>query len=180
MGPILARYFSGRILSWSVWSILIIPSGSSMLIRVPVRSRSSPKITLTCKTERNCHCVNWTQAKKMEPRLLGKITTEKMFYSARHAESLKRKRTYGSSLKYYLGAAVTLREHSILLSSSWLRRIKGGSAWIMSSLWRRLSQEFWTTQSCFPPSNQFFSSASIHLLINRWSLLSLLYQEHGY
>lgn len=89
-----------------------------MLIRVPVRSRSSPKITLTCKTERKCHCENWTQAKKMEPRLLGKITTEKMFYSARHAESLKRKRTYGSSLKYYLGAAVTPCEHSILLSSS--------------------------------------------------------------
>ena len=103
MGPILARYFSGRILSWSVWSILIIPSGSSMLIRVPVRSRSSPKITLTCKTEGKCHCVNWAQAKKMEPRLLGKITTEKMFYSTRHAESLKRKRAYRSSLKYYLG-----------------------------------------------------------------------------
>ena len=156
MGPILARYFSGRILSWSVWSILIIPSGSSMLIRVPVRSRSSPKITLTCKTERKCHCENWTQAKKMEPRLLGKITAEKMFYSARHAESLKRKRTYGSSLKYYLGAAVTPCEHSILLSSSWLRRRKGGSAWITSSLWRHRSPEFWTIQSCFPPSNQFF------------------------
>ena len=84
-----------------------------MLIRVPVRSRSSPKITLTCKTERKCHCENWTQAKKMEPRLLGKITTEKMFYSARHAESLKRKRTYGSSLKYYLG----LRSHHASIAS---------------------------------------------------------------
>ena len=156
MGPILARYFSGRILSWSVWSILIIPSGSSMLIRVPVRSRSSPKITLTCKTERKYHCVNWTQAKKMEPRLLKTITTEKMFYSARHAESLKRKRTYGSSLKYYLGAAVTPCKQSILLSSSWLRRRKGASAWITSSLWRRRSPDFWTTQSCFPPPNQFF------------------------
>ena len=55
-----------------------------MLIRVPVRSRSSPKITLTCKTERKCHCVNWTQATKMKPRSLEKIATEKMLYSVRH------------------------------------------------------------------------------------------------
>ena len=93
-----------------------------MLIRVPVRSRSSPKITLTCKTERKCHWVNWTQVKKMEPRLLGKITTEKMFYSARHAESLKRKRTYGSSLKYYLG----LRSHHASIASFCLLLDWGG------------------------------------------------------
>lgn len=46
---ILAKCFRGRIFSWSLRSILIMPSSASMLIRVPVHSRSSPIMTLACR-----------------------------------------------------------------------------------------------------------------------------------
>ena len=52
----------------------------------------------------------------------------------------------------------------------------GGSAWIASRLWNHLSPNYWTSQS----GQTGFSSASIHLLINRWPELSPLYQAHGY
>ena len=48
----LPRSLSGRILSCSVRSILTMPSLSSMLIRVPVLSRSSPLITFTWDTKK--------------------------------------------------------------------------------------------------------------------------------
>ena len=35
----------------------------------------------------------------------------------------------------------------------WVRRRKGGSAWITSNLWGRRSPNFWTGQSCFFLSN---------------------------
>ena len=47
-------------------------------------------------------------------------------------------------------------EQSLLLSFPLLRRRKGGSARIASTLWSRRSPNFWTSQSCFLSSNRFF------------------------
>ena len=46
-------------------------------------------------------------------------------------------------------------EQNLILSFSLLRR-KGSSVWIASTLWSRRSPNFWTSQSCFLSSNQFF------------------------
>ena len=43
---------------------------------------------------------------------------------------------------------------SLLLSSKQKKR-RVGSAWITSILWSRRSRNFWTSQSCFLPSNWF-------------------------
>ena len=69
------------------------------------------------------------------------------------------------------------RASSVL--SSWVWRRKRGSDWIASILWSRRNPTFWTSQSCSLSSN-WFSSASIRLLINRWSELNSLYQTHDY
>ena len=47
-------------------------------------------------------------------------------------------------------------EQSLLLFPSWVRKRKGGSAWIMSNLWGRRSPNFSTSQSCSASSNWFF------------------------
>ena len=64
-----------------------------------------------------------------------------------------------------------LRESQCELS---LRRRKGRFAWITSNLLKvTAAQTFWTRQACFFSWNcfffSFFLSASIHLLIKRWS-----------
>ena len=47
-------------------------------------------------------------------------------------------------------------EQTLPMCSSWLKRRKGGSAWIAWSLWSCRSLKFWTSQSCFFSSNCFF------------------------
>ena len=47
-------------------------------------------------------------------------------------------------------------EQSLLLSSSWSNRRKGGSAWMASNLWTRRSPSFWTCESCLNSSNWLF------------------------
>ena len=53
------------------------------------------------------------------------------------------------------GVTLPLCEQTLLLSSSWLRG-KGGSARIASNLWGRRSPNFWTSQSCFFLSSNWF------------------------
>ena len=47
-------------------------------------------------------------------------------------------------------------EQTLPMCSSWLKRRKGGSTWIVWSLWSCHSLKFWTSQSCFFSSNCFF------------------------
>ena len=47
-------------------------------------------------------------------------------------------------------------EQSLLLSTSWSRRRKGGSAWMASNLWTHRSPSFLTCASCLNSSNWLF------------------------
>ena len=47
-------------------------------------------------------------------------------------------------------------EQSLVLSTSWSRRRKGGSAWMASNLWTLRSPRFWTCESCLNWSNWLF------------------------
>ena len=70
-------------------------------------------------------------------------------------------------------------EQTLLMCSSWLKRRKGDSAWIVSSLWSCCSLKFWTSQSCFFSSNSFIECEYL-FINNHWLELSPLYQAHGY
>ena len=56
-------------------------------------------------------------------------------------------------------------EQTLLMCSSWLKRRKGDSAWVVSSLWSCCSLKFWTSQSCFFWSNSFVECE--YLFINK-------------
>ena len=56
-------------------------------------------------------------------------------------------------------------EQTLLMCSSWLKRRKGDSVWVVSSLWSCCSLKFWTSQSCFFSSNSFIECE--YLFINK-------------